>query len=63
MIRPHITVTRDLVVFATGLIVFVYEAFGREVSDPTVTYGSLAAMGVAAFLRGVTISAKNGNGK
>lgn len=54
--RAHLAVSRDLVVFVSGLVVFLYEAFGRDVSDPTVTYGALAAMGVAAFLRGVSIT-------
>ena len=63
LVDQHLTITRDAIIFFTGLVVFLNQAFFVSNPDPTITYGALAAMGVSAFLRGVTVTAERINGK
>lgn len=52
MKTPHFKVTRDLTMFMLGAAAFIYETL-EGTDRPNVLYGSLALMGVAAYLRGV----------
>lgn len=62
--RRAITITRDAIVFTAGLVVFLSQAFLKDMPNAALIYGSLAAMGVSAFLRGVSITVdRNGEKK
>lgn len=57
---PKIKMTRDLFMFLLGAFVFLYETFSRT-DRPNLLYGSLALMGVAAYLRGTTLEKEKGD--
>ena len=49
---PHLRLTRDLSMFIIGGVAFVNEVI-KGTDRPNIIYGSLALMGVAAYLRGM----------
>lgn len=55
---PRIQLTRDLVMFVLGAAVYINEAFITHTDRPNILYGSLALMGVAAYLRAMALGKK-----
>ena len=54
---PQLRLTRDLFMFGLGSVAFTFELVSGG-DRPNILYGSMALMGVAAYLRAIAASDK-----